>query len=110
MTAAHCWAPWLKTVRIGAHDISIDEPTRTTHKIAKYHIHEKYDFHADLTDYDFLMLELEEPITFSKEAKAIRLPSPGDNQEQGVFNEDTIFVASGWGKTSFPGVHIHPKH
>merc|ERR1711974_255625 len=42
-------------------------------------------------------------IEFKDEVKAIWLPSSKDNEEKGVFNKDTVFVASGWGLLFFGG-------
>lgn len=53
--------------------------------------HEKYN--SSITDYDFTLLELAEPLTFSKSVQAIKLPSEDIKIADGI-----EALVSGWGK------------
>ena len=90
VSAAHCgggeiWA------RVGAHDITADEGTRI--KVKKQIIHDKYD--PEITDFDFMILVLEEP-------------APGDvpvaniPQSDNLSDNDSLTVM-GWGNTKATG-------
>ena len=54
---------------------------------------------TDYADYDFSILELEQPIVFRDSAKALFLPDPEDDKR--VKNQK--FLVSGWGRTNFEG-------
>jgi len=62
-------------------------------------LHDNYDTRdcqgelIPLSDADFALLELEEPINFNPKAMALHLPLPGDT----VFQKNTAFALSGWG-------------
>ena len=66
-------------------------------------MHEKYDKVG--LDYDFAIIELEDPIDLSSEsnARAACLPNPEDTN----FNKDTKFTVSGWGY--FDTTYNHPE-
>jgi len=105
LTAGHCCEdPKCKGTNaiVGVHNPSNDEPTQTKHTVKEEHIHPKYGSVDRHPEYDFALLELSEPIKFRDVAKAISLPSPQDTEEGGAFNEDTVFVTSGWGMTLPP--------
>ena len=98
MTAGHC-ADRITAIVVGVHSIKNMEPSKTTHKVKQPPTkHPKFKGSV-LKGYDFAILELSEPINFRDEAKALKLPSAKDNEEHGAFNQDTLFVTSGWGDT-----------
>lgn len=59
-------------------------------KLKKIYRHEKYN--ASITDFDFALLELAEPLKFSKSVGAIKLPSEDIGIEDGF-----EALVSGWG-------------
>jgi len=106
MTAGHCThrkEPSSYQVWAGAHDLTTFDGKgvgQSGHTIAKFHNNPNYRYHSakDYADYDFSILELEQPIVFRDSAKALFLPDPEDDKR--VKNQ--TFVVSGWGRTSFP--------
>lgn len=53
--------------------------------------HEKYDIWT--SDYDFALVELDQPLKFSQQIKAITLPD-----EDTQFKDGTMCKVAGWGK------------
>lgn len=54
--------------------------------------HEKFNYSS--VDYDFALLQLQDPIEFDKTKKAVQLPA-----EDAVFNDGDMCYVSGWGTT-----------
>ena len=100
MTAGHCCHDITEhtknTVEVGLHKRSNDtefQTTRSKHLVKEKHRHPDFKSVGGHNEYDFTILELEKAIDMRPEAKAISLPSATDT----VFDEDTVFVTSGWG-------------
>jgi len=99
MTAGHCSEQ--DTIEVGVHDKSNKaefQTTRSIHHVKRSFRHPDYFEYPypEYSKYDFAILELENPINFIPEVKAISLPSATDTH----FDEDTVFVTSGWGRIS----------
>lgn len=57
-------------------------------------IHQNKNYVASTIDYDYSLLELEEPLKLDDKTKAIELPAAGENPADGV-----TCLVSGWGNT-----------
>lgn len=91
LTAAHCTGNLPAkslAVRIGS---SESASGGTLIKLKKYITHPKYD--ASRFDYDFSLLELDEPVEFGRKVKAVALPEDDLKIPDGAMVE-----VSGWGK------------
>lgn len=76
------------TVRVGSSDL---ESGGKIHTIKKIHVHPYYE----PFDYDFALLELDEPVFLSNKVQLVKLV------EQGVdLDEGTFLNATGWGTTA----------
>jgi len=105
LTTADCvrFLNWDYQLEVGAHKKTCDggcadEPARRTHDVKKVIPHPLHHSHG-FYDYDFALLEMEEPIVFKPEVKALLLSSTS------TFSEDTVFVASGWGAMGYPSFY-----
>uniref|UniRef100_A0A1L8DQI3 trypsin n=1 Tax=Nyssomyia neivai TaxID=330878 RepID=A0A1L8DQI3_9DIPT len=94
LSAAHCVVGKNATftVRSGSNH---SESGGQVSQIKKIYSHEL--FNRATTDYDFTLLELEEPLTFSDTTRPVRLPEADEDIPDG-----TILNVSGWGKTKNP--------
>ena len=101
MTAAHCTdGGWGMDVCMnqkkcivvaGAHNVrNRDEPSRTEHRSKNYIIHPKRTEWA----WDYMILELSDPIKFRREAKPVMLPRPTDAS---LMIPGKMILVSGWG-------------
>lgn len=66
-------------------------------KVRNIYIHERYNVQTK-DDYDFVLLELEQPLIFSDKVKAIALP----NIHETEVVDGTLCSVSGWGNTHNP--------
>ncbi|XP_055325957.1 trypsin 5G1-like [Sitodiplosis mosellana] len=90
LTAAHCTnSTGSYYVRVGS---SRYASGGSTIKVKKVYRHEKYN--ASITDFDFSLLELAEPLSFGDAVKPIALPSEDIKIADGV-----EVLVSGWGAT-----------
>lgn len=84
------------TVRLGAHNLTDPDDTFSIDVRAKrFTIHPQYDrenFHADIA-----LIELQKSVTFNPFARPACLPSGKDTEHPAVG------IATGWGKTRYPG-------
>lgn len=67
----------------------------TVVQVAKIHQHESYN--PSVIDYDYSILEIEDPIVFDKTMQPIELPEFEEAVEDG-----TMLEVSGWGNTQNP--------
>ena len=99
MTAAHCFEhKAAKEVYVGLHNVEDDLTEDRMHEVKNIHKHPKYEVMPAGVNYDFAILELMHPINMSSDAKAIFLPNGKEK-----YNDDSLFLTSGWGRTSFGG-------
>jgi len=95
MTAAHCFeVEEAKEVYVGLHNVKDDLTEDRRYEVKKIYKHPKYD----VPKYDFAILELTHPINMSSDAKAIFLPNGKEK-----YNQESLFLTSGWGATSLGG-------
>lgn len=103
ITAAHCLAelrgPF--SVRVGEHNIYINEGTEKEHEVLEQHVHPRYNASLSLYNHDLALLHLKTPITFSKTVRPICI-GPKDFTEALVKSASPGTV-SGWGRTRFLG-------
>ncbi|TDG46594.1 hypothetical protein AWZ03_007032 [Drosophila navojoa] len=96
LTAAHCIfgaQPNQIQVRLGSSEnVGLNGQLLGIKKIVS---HEKYN--QTTYDYDFSLLELQEPIEFDETKQAVKLPKQGQE-----FKDGEMCYASGWGKTDNP--------
>lgn len=92
LTAAHCTDGNIaKNIRIRAGS-DMTKSGGVLVDVQKIHQHEKYDqFNID---YDYSLLQLAQPLNFSKSIQPIGLPDQDDPVE-----DDTMCIVSGWGNT-----------
>jgi len=96
MTAAHCSRR--EVVYVGVHNKIHDMTEDKKHVVKKIHQHPQYEKVDGWNYYDYLLLELQDPIRLGLDAMAIFLP---DGKEK--FNQESLFLTSGWGRTSQGG-------
>lgn len=83
-------APETFLVRAGSHS---NDAGGFKMKVNKISIHEKWDRSA--LDYDYALIELMTPLTFSDRIQSISLPNIGDQE----IPDETICSVSGWGRS-----------
>ncbi|XP_074837455.1 kallikrein-14-like [Carettochelys insculpta] len=100
LTAAHCSRRIGSVqVHLGAYNLRVKEFTQQRREILNYFIHPRYSLRHHL-DYDFMLLELDEPVQLNSNVNTIKLatrcPTPGRRCS-----------VSGWGTTTSP-IKTHP--
>merc|ERR1711962_1980774 len=98
MTAGHCVRHEVSEVYVGVHNVNDDLTEDKKHAVKKIHRHPQYDKVDSWAFYDYALLELLDPIRLRLDAKAIFLP---DGKEK--YNDESLFLTSGWGRTSQGG-------
>jgi len=91
LTAAHCVTkgkPRRLEVTAREHNQNEEEGFETKHKV------KKITLKGDEDHWDLALLELSNPISFTKDSKAVPICLPSADIK---FEEGTCFVASGWG-------------
>lgn len=92
LTAAHCTSGQSAsrlTIRAGS---NLYRAGGVVVKVEQILQHEKFDYST--IDYDFSLLKLAEPLTFSDSIKPIALPSQDE-----VVDDDSLCIVTGWGNT-----------
>lgn len=70
-----------------------------------YTVKEQYfhgKFNSDTYDYDYALLELEEPVEITKNVSIVKLVEPGVDLEVG-----TMLTVTGWGSTGVSIIFYH---
>ncbi|XP_060948986.1 trypsin-3-like [Limanda limanda] len=93
VSAAHCYMSRFQ-VRLGEHDISVNEGTEQWIDSAKIVIHPQYDSYY--FDNDIMLIKLSHPATLNSFVQTVALPTRCP-----VVDEDCL--ESGWGNTSADG-------
>ena len=98
VTAAHCvWGKSPEDVKVHAGIVDYLDEDATIHRVKKLHIHDEWqgNFDGDF-DYDYAILELENPIDLEGDSRsrAACLPNKDDGKN---FDENTVLRTSGWG-------------
>ncbi|XP_034462626.1 coagulation factor IXb [Hippoglossus hippoglossus] len=107
ITAAHCLV--LNDipkkgffVRVGEHDVDINEGPERDHKVAEKHIQPNYNLEKSSYNHDIALLKLATPVELSNQRLPICL-GPKDFTE-GLLRDTPSSMVSGWGKKAFNGV------
>uniref|UniRef100_A0A672J0M0 Coagulation factor IX n=1 Tax=Salarias fasciatus TaxID=181472 RepID=A0A672J0M0_SALFA len=103
ITAAHCVveAHGSFVVRVGEHNVHINEGTEQDFGLLEVHMHPRYNASVSLYNHDIALLYLQSSITFSKLVRPICVgPKPFIETLVKVSSPATV---SGWGRTRFLG-------
>lgn len=106
ITAAHCLVDAAVPkkvffIRVGEHDVNVDEGPEKDHLVAEHHIHPRYDIKKSLYNHDIALLKLATPVELSNQRLPICL-GPKDFTE-GLLRESSNSMVSGWGRLTFQG-------
>ncbi|XP_041750302.2 coagulation factor IX [Coregonus clupeaformis] len=104
ITAAHCLKEdfiGLFFIRVGEHNMQVQEGREHDHAVAEYHIHPRYDAKTSLYNHDIALLKLRTPVLLSDYSLPICL-GPKDFTET-LLREASSSVVSGWGRMRFQG-------
>ncbi|XP_016536340.1 granzyme B-like isoform X1 [Poecilia formosa] len=91
LTAAHCQAPGVMTVVLGAHDLSKKEKSQQRIKVAKFCPHSRFTGNFD---FDIMLLRLQNNATKNKYVKPLDLPKKAKS-----ISAKLSCLVAGWGKT-----------
>ncbi|XP_032383059.1 coagulation factor IXa [Etheostoma spectabile] len=103
ITAAHCLveAKGAYFIRVGEHNIYINEGTEQDYDVKRQHVHPRYNSSVSLYNHDIALLYLKSPITFSTTVRPICI-GPRAFIEA-LVKESSPATVSGWGRTRFLG-------
>ncbi|XP_020491514.1 coagulation factor IXa isoform X1 [Labrus bergylta] len=104
ITAAHCLVEGLGSffVRLGMHNIYINEGSEQDHEVLEQHMHPRYNATVSLYNHDIALLRLKSPITFSATVRPICIGPKAFIE--GLVKESSPATVSGWGRTRFLGL------
>ncbi|KAM8898291.1 coagulation factor IXb isoform 1-T1 [Spinachia spinachia] len=100
LTAAHCLVPAdVKRqdffVRVGEHDVSMDDGSEQDHEVAEKHVHPLYETRKSLYDNDIALLKLTNPVVLSNHRRPICLGLKDFTEN--LSRESSMSMVSGWG-------------
>ncbi|XP_044077859.1 coagulation factor IXb [Siniperca chuatsi] len=103
ITAAHCLIETKQGffVRVGEHDVNLDEGPERDHVVAEQHSHPLYDYKKSPYNHDIALLKLASPVELSNQRRPICL-GPKDFIEN-LLRESSSSLVSGWGRLKFQG-------
>ncbi|XP_027014541.2 coagulation factor IXb isoform X1 [Tachysurus fulvidraco] len=104
ITAAHCLVEagiGKFFVRLGEHDVNVDEHRESDHEVDEHHIHPSYQ-HQQSHNHDIALLKLSTPVTFSDYIIPICL-GPKTFTES-LLKSVSVSLVSGWGRIRYRGV------
>ncbi|XP_039975488.1 coagulation factor IXa [Xiphias gladius] len=103
ITAAHCLVQVQGSffVRVGEHNIYINEGTEQDHDVLEQHLHPRYNTSISLYNHDIALVYLKTPITFSTTVRPICI-GPRTFTEA-LLKGSSPATVSGWGRTRFLG-------
>ncbi|XP_074529452.1 coagulation factor IXa [Halichoeres trimaculatus] len=104
ITAAHCLAEGQGSffVRLGEHDIFINEGMEQDHEVLEQYVHPRYNASISLHNHDIALLYLKSPITFSTVVRPICIGPKAFTEA--LVKESSPATVSGWGRTRFQGL------
>ncbi|XP_054452999.1 coagulation factor IXa [Anoplopoma fimbria] len=104
ITAAHCLVEAGDSffIRVGEHNIHINDGTEQDHDVLEQHLHPRYNSTVSLYNHDIALLYLKSPIVFSTTVRPICLGPKAFTEALVV--ESSPATVSGWGRTRFLGV------
>uniref|UniRef100_A0A665WR23 Coagulation factor IX n=1 Tax=Echeneis naucrates TaxID=173247 RepID=A0A665WR23_ECHNA len=103
ITAAHCLVEIQSCffVRVGEHNIHINDGTEQDHEVLQQHIHPLYNVSVSLYNHDIALLYLKTPITFSRTVRPICIGPRAFTEA--LMKNTSPAVVSGWGRTRYLG-------
>uniref|UniRef100_A0A3B4ZF45 Coagulation factor IX n=1 Tax=Stegastes partitus TaxID=144197 RepID=A0A3B4ZF45_9TELE len=103
ITAAHCLveAGGSFSIRVGEHNIHINEGTEQDYDVLEQHVHPRYNATVSLYNHDIALIYLKTSITFSTTVRPVCI-GPKAFTEALVKGSSPATV-SGWGRTRFLG-------
>ncbi|XP_034740411.1 coagulation factor IXa isoform X2 [Etheostoma cragini] len=103
ITAAHCLveAKGAYFIRVGEHNIYINEGTEQDYDVWREHVHPRYNSSVSLYNHDIALLYLKSPITFSTTVRPICIGPKAFIEA--LVKESSPATVSGWGRTRFLG-------
>ncbi|XP_072251603.1 coagulation factor IXa isoform X1 [Leuresthes tenuis] len=103
ITAAHCLveAQGSFLVRVGEHNIDINEGTEQDYEVLEHHIHPRYNANLSMYNHDIALLRLTNPIRFSSTVRPICIGPMAFTEA--LVKESSPATVSGWGRTRFLG-------
>uniref|UniRef100_A0AAQ6IE99 Coagulation factor IXa n=1 Tax=Anabas testudineus TaxID=64144 RepID=A0AAQ6IE99_ANATE len=103
ITAAHCLSvsqgPFF--VRVGEHNIYINEGTEQDHEVLERHIYPLYNASISLYNHDVALLHLKKRITFSRVVRPICIGPRAFTEA--LMKDSLMATVSGWGRTRYLG-------
>ncbi|XP_070693289.1 coagulation factor IXa [Pempheris klunzingeri] len=104
VTAAHCLVEAQRSffVRVGEHNIHINEGTEQDHDVLEQHMHPRYNTSLSLYNHDIALLYLKSPIAFSTTVRPICIGPRAFTEA--LVKESSPGTISGWGRTQFLGL------
>ncbi|XP_057705287.1 coagulation factor IXa [Corythoichthys intestinalis] len=102
VTAAHCLNLDPFYVRLGEHNVTLDEGTEQNIIVSQQYIYPLYDRSVSEYDHDIALLRLQRPVNFSEYVRPICV-GPTDFTEALVKRASPATV-SGWGQTLYLGL------
>ncbi|XP_068564243.1 coagulation factor IXa [Cebidichthys violaceus] len=103
VTAAHCLVEAADSffIRVGEHNIYINEGTEQDYEVLEQHIHPRYNGSVSLYNHDIALLYLTSPIVFSTTVRPICIGPKAFTEA--LVRESSPATVSGWGRTRFLG-------
>ncbi|XP_023142748.3 coagulation factor IXa [Amphiprion ocellaris] len=103
ITAAHCLAEAQGSfsVRVGEHNIYINEGTEQDYGVLEEHVHPRYNATVSLYNHDIALVYLKTPITFSTTVRPVCIGPKAFTEA--LVKESSPATVSGWGRTRFLG-------
>ncbi|XP_037637181.1 coagulation factor IXa [Sebastes umbrosus] len=103
ITAAHCLveAAGAFFIRVGEHNIYINEGTEQDYEVLEQHMHPRYNGSVSLYNHDIGLLYLKSPIDFSTTVRPICIGPKAFTET--LVRESSPATVSGWGRTRFLG-------
>ncbi|CAG5872329.1 unnamed protein product [Menidia menidia] len=106
VTAAHCLmqadiAKRTFFVRVGEHDVNVDEGPERDHEVEERHLHPLYDFQQSQYNHDIALLKLATPVELSDHRRPVCLGPKIFIQN--LLRESSSSLVSGWGRLKFQG-------
>ena len=98
LSAAHCFygaedpADW--EIVLGEHDDSVEEGWEQRMKVDKVFVNPQYD--DDLTDYDFTLVKMAQPVELNDHVAPACFPSASDDLTT-TFPPEQVCIVTGWG-------------
>ncbi|XP_026186750.1 coagulation factor IXa [Mastacembelus armatus] len=103
ITAAHCLVeaqgPFF--IRVGEHNVYVNESTEKDYEVLKQHIHPLYNASINWYNHDIALLHTKSPIAFSRTVRPICIGPKAFTEA--LVKQSSPATVSGWGRTRFLG-------